>query len=387
MNEEDFDLEKVKKVLGAKRQFIHGDAAVCYGALLAGCNFFGGYPITPASEIAEMMARLLPKVGGRYIQMEDELASMASIIGSSWTGAKAMTATSGPGFSLMQENIGFAAMSETPVVVANVQRSGPSTGQPTLGAQGDVMQGKYGSHGDYHPIVLSPNTIQETVELTIKSFNLAEEYRTPVFLYISADLGHMREMIEIPDNVDLFYRKEPKVGPDEYIPFGEGSYGKKKVPEFAPFGTGYKTYVTGLTHDEHGFPATDDQEDHDKLIRRQIEKVTDDRELLTDIEERNIDDADVAILSYGVASRSALGAVNLARKQGKKVGYFRMKTLWPFPIKAVEELSQKVDKIVVAEMNLGQMYHKVNEYAECEVVLAGKIGGELHRPDEILEVI
>ena len=381
MNE---DFERAKKVIGGAKQFIHGDTAVSYGALLAGCRFFGGYPITPASEIAEQMSRLLPKVGGTYIQMEDELASIAAVIGSSWTGAKAMTATSGPGFSLMQENLGFASMSETPLVLVNVQRSGPSTGQPTLGAQGDMMQARYGSHGDYHPIVLSPNTIQETLEMTIKCFNLAEEYRCPVFLMICADLGHMREMVEIPQQVDLFERKKPKVPREEYVPFGQGTYGKKKVPEMAIFGTGYHTYVTGLTHDEMGFPATDDQEDHDRLIRRQIEKVTDDREALTDIEQRNIDDADIAIVSYGIASRSALEAMRKAREQGKKVGYFRLKTIWPFPSHAIEELSQQMDKIVVAEMNLGQMYHKVNEYASCEVTLASKIGGELHAPNEIL---
>ncbi len=377
-------LEKVKKALGPKKQFIHGDTAVCYGALLAGCNFFGGYPITPASEIAEMMAKLLPKVGGVVIQMEDELAGMASIIGASWTGAKAMTATSGPGFSLMQENIGFAFMSETPVVLANVQRSGPSTGQPTLGAEGDMMQARYGSHGDYQSITLSPNTIQETMEFTIKAFNLAEEYRCPVFVMTSADIGHMREMVTIPEEVETFERKKPKVPPEEYVPFGKGQYGKEKVPEFAPFGTGYKTYVTGLTHNEFGFPATDDQQDHDRLIRRQIEKVTDDREKLTDIEQRDMEDADVALVSYGLASRSALGALSVARERGEKVGYFRLKTIWPFPIKAINEMSKKVDKIIVAEMNTGQIYHKVKEYADCEVVLSSKIGGEVHTPNEIL---
>lgn len=377
-------LERVKKVIGPRKQFIHGDTAVSYGALLAGCSFFAGYPITPASEIAEKMAVLLPKVGGIYIQMEDEIASIAAVIGSSWTGAKAMTATSGPGFSLMQENLGFAAMSETPLVVVNVQRSGPSTGQPTLGAQGDMMQARYGSHGDYHPIVLSPNTIQETLEMTIRCFNLAEEYRCPVFLMICADLGHMRERVEIPQEVELVERKKPTVPRQEYVPFGEGQYGKKKVPEMAIFGTGYRTYVTGLTHDERGLPATNEKEDHDRLIRRQIEKITDDREVLTDIEERHIDDADVAIVSYGITSRSALEAVRKAREQGKKVGYFRLKTIWPFPNQAIEKLSEKVDKIVVAEMNLGQMYHKVNEYASCEVVLASKIGGEIHTPNEIL---
>ncbi len=385
----DEELDRVKRVLGDEKQFIHGDNAVAYGALLAGCRFFGGYPITPASEIAEKMSELLPKVGGKYIQMEDELGSIASVIGSSWAGAKAMTATSGPGYSLMQENIGFAHMSETPAVIVNVQRSGPSTGQPTLGAQGDIMQTQYGSHGDYSVITLSPNNIQECMEFTIKAFNLAEEYRTPVSLMLSADLGHMREMVEIPQEFETFYRKEPKVDPDEYIPFGKGEYGKEKVPEFGVFGKGFRTYVTGLTHDEKGFPATDDQEDHDKLIRRQIEKITDDREELTDIERRRLEDADIAILSYGIASRSAMGAMKEARKEGKNVGYFRLKTLWPFPIKAVEELSKKVDKIVVAEMNLGQIYHKVCEHAEagCEVALADKIGGEIHSPEEILKEV
>ena len=381
------DLEKAKKVIGKKKQFIHGDTAIAYGALLAGCRFFGGYPITPASEIAEKMAEMLPRVGGKYIQMEDELGSIASVIGSSWAGAKAMTATSGPGFSLMQENIGFAHMSETPLVLANVQRSGPSTGQPTLGAQGDIMQTRYGTHGDIAAITLSPNNIQETLDYTIRAFNLAEEYRTPVFLMICADVGHMREMVEIPDEVETFERKKPKVPPSEYVPFGEGQYGKKKVPEFGVFGEGYHTYVTGLTHDKYGFPATDDQKDHETLIMRQVEKILDDREVLTDVEKRNLDDADVAIVSYGITSRSAIGAMNKGREKGMNIGYLRMKTIWPFPIKEIEELSKKVDKIVVAEMNLGQMFHKVREHADCEVVLAPKIGGEIHSPDEILREV
>jgi len=378
------ELEKAKKVIGDESQFIHGDTAVAYGALLAGCRFFGGYPITPASEIAETMAEILPKVGGKYIQMEDELGSIASVIGSSWAGAKAMTATSGPGLSLMQENIGFAHMSETPLVLADVQRSGPSTGQPTLGAQGDIMQTRYGSHGDFAAITLSPNNIQETLDYTIRAFNLAEKYRTPVFLMLSADLGHMREMVKIPKEVNTFERKQPKVAPEDYVPFGKGEYGKEKVPEFGVFGDGYHTYVTGLTHDEQGFPATDDQEDHDNLIRRQVEKILDDREELTDVEKRNLDDADVALLSYGITSRSAMGALKKGREEGKNLGYLRLKTLWPFPIKEIKELSKNVDNIVVAEMNLGQIYHKVVEHADCEVRLADKIGGEVHSPDEIL---
>ena len=378
------ELELAKKAIGDKSQFIHGDTAVAYGALLAGCRFFGGYPITPASEIAEKMSDLLPKVGGKYIQMEDELGSIASVIGSPWAGAKAMTATSGPGLSLMQENIGFAHMSETPLVLADVQRSGPSTGQPTLGAQGDIMQTRYGSHGDFAAITLSPNNIQETLDYTIRAFNLAEEYRTPVFLMLSADLGHMREMVEIPDEVETFERKQPKVDPEDYVPFGKGEYGKEKVPEFGVFGDGYHTYVTGLTHDEQGFPATDDQEDHDRLIRRQVEKILDDREELTDVEKRKLDDADVAILSYGITSRSAMGALKKGREQGKKLGYLRLKTLWPFPIQEIKDLSETVDKIIVAELNLGQIYHKVVEHADCEVALADKIGGEVHSPDEIL---
>ncbi len=379
-----YDIQKVKKVLGKDKQFIHGDTALCYGALLAGCNFYGGYPITPASEVFEMMSKFMPKLGGVCIQMEDEIASIASIIGASWAGAKSFTATSGPGFSLMQENFGYACMTETPVVIANVQRSGPSTGQPTLGAQGDMMQARYGSHGDFEVIALAPNTIQETMEFTIKAFNLAEEYRAPVFIMADGDLGHMREMVTIPDELELFERKKPKVPPEEYIPFGPGQYGKKKVPEFGVFGTGYHTYVTGLTHNEKGLPATDDQEEHDRLVRRLCEKITDDREKLTDIEERHMEDADVALVSYGMSARSALGALNIARKDGKKVGYFRLKTIWPFPEKAIEELSQKVDKIVVIEMNTGQIYHKVKEYADCEVVLSSKIGGEFHSPNEIL---
>lgn len=382
------ELEEIKKVLGPRVQFEQGDITAAYGALLAGCTFFAGYPITPATETAEAMSQLLPKVGGVYIQMEDEIGSISAVIGASWAGARAMTATSGPGFSLMMENIGYAAMTETPCVIVNVQRSGPSTGQPTMGAQGDMLQAKWGSHGDYEIIAFSPNSVQEVLDLTIHCFNMAEKYRVPVMLMTDGDVGHMREKIVIPDEVEIVNRVPATIEKGEYVPFRTGYTHKGSlVPEFAPFGSGYRTYVTGLTHDERGLPVTDDAEVHTRMIKRIVEKVTGDTEKITLYEEKYTDDCDSAVVSYGITSRSALTAVEMARAKGIKVGYFRMISAWPFPIRQMEELGQKVKRIYVPEMNLGQMVHPIREYSCAECIPIPKIGGEVHLPAEILHFL
>ncbi|MBU7046943.1 MAG: 2-oxoacid:acceptor oxidoreductase subunit alpha [Theionarchaea archaeon] len=384
----EIELEEIKKVLGPRVQFEQGDITCAYGALLAGCTFFGGYPITPATETAEIMSQLLPRVGGVYIQMEDEIASISAVIGAAWAGAKSMTATSGPGFSLMMENIGYACMTETPCVIVNVQRSGPSTGQPTMGAQGDMLQARWGTHGDHEVIAFSPNSVQETMDLTIHSFNMAEKYRVPVMLMMDADVGHMREKIVIPDEVEIIDRVPATIEKGEYVPFRTGfTHEGSLVPEFAPFGSGYRTYVTGLTHDERGLPVTDNAEVHTRMVTRIVEKITRDREKITLYEEKYTDDCDIAVVSYGITSRSALTAVELARKKGIKAGYFRMISAWPFPIKQMRELGEKVKKIYVPEMNLGQMIHPIREYSCVESISVPKIGGEVHQPAEILSVL
>ena len=363
------DPNRIRRVLGNSTQFLQGDMACVYGGILAGCSFFGGYPITPATEIAEGMSRLLPKVGGMYLQMEDEIGSIASIIGASWAGAKSMTATSGPGFSLMMENYGYAVMTETPCVIVNVQRGGPSTGLPTLGSQGDMMQVKWGTHGDFETLVLSPSTVQECLDLTIESFNLAERYRNPVFLMMDGEIGHLHERIIIPDEdtLSIIERKQgdPRINPNE------------KIPLFPTFGKGYRSFVTGLTHNDQGLPATFDQQEHERLITRITHKITDDREKLTMVEKIGLDDADIAFVAYGANARPAAYAVNLARKKGIKAGLLRLKLIWPFPIKEIEQLSESVKTIVVPEMNLGQIVHPVQEYAQgnCTVISAPKIGG------------
>ncbi|PNX48563.1 MAG: 2-oxoglutarate synthase subunit alpha, partial [Thermoplasmata archaeon M8B2D] len=339
------DPKKIREVLGNKVQFILGDMACVYGGLLAGVSFFGGYPITPASEVAEGMARMLPRVGGTYIQMEDEIGSIAAVIGAAWGGAKSMTATSGPGFSLMMENYGFAVMTETPCVIVNVQRTGPSTGQPTLGAQGDMMQARYGTHGDFEAIALAPSTVQECLDFTIEAFNLSEKYRNPVCVMTDGEMGHLRERIVLPDEKDLklIKRVEATIPKNKYIPFTNSQTVKgSKVPDFPTFGTGYHTYVTGLTHNEKGFPATDKQKDHEKLVKRITEKITDDADKLVKVEKFNLDDADTIFITYGASARPAETAMDLARSKGKKVGMLRLQIVWPFPEKIVAKLAKQV---------------------------------------------
>jgi len=383
--------EIIRKVLGDKVQFIQGDMACVYGGLLAGCSFFGGYPITPASEVAEGMARRLPRVKGTYIQMEDEIGSIAAVIGAAWGGAKSMTATSGPGFSLMMENYGYAVMTETPCVIVNVQRTGPSTGQPTLGAQGDMMQARWGTHGDLEAIALAPSTVQECMDFTIEAFNLSEKYRHPVCVMTDGEIGHLRERIIIPDEkeLNLIERVPATIDKNKFIPFTNSQTKDRKVPDFPTFGSGYHTYVTGLTHNEAGFPATDKQMDHEKLVRRITSKITDDKEKLVSVERLYLEDADIAFVTYGASARPAESAVEMGRKNGIKVGMLRLKIVWPFPEKEILQLAKQVDKIIVPEMNLGQIYHPITEfsYGHCDVVSAPKIGGEMHYPNELYKYL
>ena len=366
--------------------FTMGDIASAEGALSAGCRYFGGYPITPATEIAEWMALRMPEVGGAYVQYEDEIASITSVIGASWTGAKAMTATSGPGVSLMLEAIGLAVMTETPLVLVNIMRGGPSTGQPTKGQQGDVMQAKWGSHGDYQIIALTPASVQEMFDQTVQAFNLSERYRTPVFVLADETVGHMREKLVIPDEKDLKleYRKLPTVDPEKYLPFKPDD---DLVPPMALLGSKYQFYATGLTHDQRGYPS--DKEDVQiELITRLNDKILKNSDKIIDVEEYMLEDAKIGVIAYGTPSRSAKRAIKEARNQGIKVGLLRFKTVWTFPEEQVADLASKVDHIVVAEQNLGQVYHMVRSAAApTKVHLMTKPAGMPQLPHEILKKI
>jgi len=368
--------------------FMMGDEACAEGAIAAGCRFFAGYPITPATEIAERMSRRLPEVGGIYIQMEDELASMAAVLGASWAGVKAMTATSGPGFSLMMENLGLGIMTETPCVVVNVQRGAPSTGLPTLVGQGDMMQARWGSHGPYEIIALSPSSPQELFDLTIKAFNLAEKYRTPVLVMTDAEVGHITEKVAIPppEEVEIFPRRKATVPPEEYLPFEPD---EDCVPPMVNFGEGYRIHVTGLTHDERGYPVTDDPQAQERLVRRLIEKIRRNREDIIELEERGLDDAEVVVLSYGISARAALWPIEMARREGIRVGYLRLITVWPFPEGRIRELARKVKAFVVPEINYGQIALEVERCAagQAEVILVPHAGGDIHKPEKVLEAI
>ena len=383
-----FDYERVMRVLGPREKFAQGDVACAYGALLGGCGFFAGYPITPATEVAEALSRLMPRLGGTFIQMEDELASISAIIGAAWAGARSCTATSGPGFSLMQEGIGYACMTETPCVVIDVQRSGPSTGQPTEPAQGDMLQARWGSHGDFETICLAPATVQECVDLTRLAFDLAEEYRTLVLVMTDGEIGHMRERILLPgpDEVSLRPRQRPEGPRETYVPFRAV---RGKVPDFADFGTGFRTYVTGLTHDERGLPATDDAEAHTALVGRQCAKVNDSVEALTRVELDAEEGATVGLVSYGVSARSAAGAVRLLRAEGRKVSHLRLIGVFPFPERAVRDFAAGLDRLVVPEMNLGQVCHVVREAVDgaARVERVSRIGGEMIRPEQVARAV
>jgi len=364
-----------------------GNVACAEGALAAGCRFFAGYPITPSSEIAEVLSRRLPMVGGKFIQMEDEIGAMGATIGASLGGVKAMTATSGPGFSLKQENLGFAAMAEVPCVIINVQRGGPSTGLPTHAAQGELMQARWGTHGDHPIIVLSPCSVRETYDMTVKAFNLSEKYRTPVILLSDEIVGHLTEKVEVPpiEELGLINRKKPTVSPDKYLPY---EMDETDIPAMANFGEGYRYHVTGLAHDETGFPTNDPLKIEAQLERlnRKIDRYRDD---IVEIETLYTDDAEILVISFGSTARSARRAVANARKNGTKAGLLRLKTVWPMPYREIEAIGANVKRIIVAEMNLGQLAHEV-EWAvrrSKPVVRVNKINGEPITPKEIYNSI
>ena len=368
-------------------QLMQGNEACGWGALAAGCRFFGGYPITPSTEIAELLARNLPKVGGRFIQMEDEIASIAAIIGASVAGAKSMTATSGPGFSLMQENLGYAYMAEVPCVVVNVQRGGPSTGLPTKVAQADMMQAKWGTHGDYYPIALAPSSVRECFDLTIKAFNLAETYRSPVMLLSDEVLGHMREVVTLPDpeEIQIVTRTKPIDPPEWYKPF-------EITPDFrspmASFGDGYRFHMTGLTHDESGFPTSKQNEIRDKLSKLKM-KIMRHQEQICEIRTDLMDDAHIMVFAYGSTARAARQAIRIARKKRFKVGMVQPLTIWPFPDQKIAEQLEKVDMVVVPELNQGQLIGEIERLSRrhIRVVPLQRFDGELLTPAQIVDVI
>jgi len=367
--------------------YLDGDYALAEGALAAGCRFFAGYPITPSTETAERFSERIPSVGGVFIQMEDELASISALIGAVWGGQKVMTVTSGPGFSLMMENIGLACMLETPLVIANVQRGGPSTGLPTLTGQQDMMQVKWGSHGDYKIIAFSPDSPQECFDLTIEAFNLSETYRVPTFVMTDECVGHMHEKVVIPpaEEIELVERKWYTGPKDKYLPFKPD---KDMIPFMVKIGEGYHFHITGLTHDEQGYPVIN-AECQDVLVRHLNDKITMNADKIIRTEEEKIDNAEVIVISYGITSRVTTKAVRKAREAGIKVGTIRLITVWPFPEKRIKELAKKVKAFVVPEINYGQMVLEVERCAagQAPAVHVPHCGGWVHDPDDIFKAI
>lgn len=366
-------------------KLMQGNEAIGWGALAAGCRFYAGYPITPSTEIAELLARELPRLGGKFIQMEDEIAGMAAIIGASIGGLKAMTATSGPGFSLMQENIGYAVMAEVPCVVVDVQRLGPSTGGPTSASQGDYMQARWGTHGDHPIIALSPCSVKQSFDLSVAAFNLSEKYRTPVILLTDEVIGHMREPVELPgfDTVDVVERivDEP---PDQYVPFRNAP---GDVPPMASFGRGYRYHITGLFHDPMGFP-TQRLDEIDPWLERVNHKLDRHLDEITMVEEDGLEGIRTAVVAYGASARSARHAVKMARTRGCRIGMLTLLTVWPFPEALIEQLGDRVDRIIVPEMNLGQMALEVERMVgRKKVVRVNRANGEMVTPQMILDAI
>ena len=367
-------------------KFMQGNEAVSWGALAAGCRFYAGYPITPSTEIAEILSRELPKVGGKFIQMEDEIASLAACIGASVGGLKSMTATSGPGFSLMQEHIGYAAMTEIPCVIVDVQRLGPSTGQPTSVSQGDVMQARWGSHGDHPIIVLSASSVAQAFDVTVAAFNFSEKYRTPVILLLDEVIGHMREKINLPDleSVTRLERMGTTVPPEWYRPYGDTV---SDVPPMADFGSGYRYHITGMLHDPMGYPTQrlDEIDPWIKRVHRKIERNLAD---IVMVEEDGTGSANTVVLAYGATARSAWHAVRQARQRRHKVGLVTLLTLWPFPGEMIDRLGRTARRIIVPEMNLGQLALEVERVAgRQKVVRVNRADGEMIPPQMILEAI
>ncbi|HEY3315610.1 MAG TPA: 2-oxoacid:acceptor oxidoreductase subunit alpha [Bacillota bacterium] len=371
-------------------RLMQGNEACVEGAIAAGCRFYAGYPITPSTEIAELMSERLPRIGGRFIQMEDEIGSMAAVIGASLGGRKAMTATSGPGFSLKQENIGFAAVTEVPCVIVDVQRFGPSTGQPTSPGQGDVMAARWGTHGDHPAVVLSPWSVRETFDLTVRAFNLAEKLRTPVILLSDEVIAHMREKVELPDpaSIEVVDRRRPTVDADEYLAYGpapgdEGQEGY--IPPMADFGDGYRYHVTALFHGLDGFP-TGDHAESDFLLRRINAKIETRRSEIIQVARESLSDAEVVVVAYGCTARPAVSAVREARARGIKAGLLRLVTIWPFADEVIQETANTGRVFIVPEMNLGQVSREVERalHGAARVVPFARVDTELFTPDEIL---
>lgn len=365
--------------------FMQGNQSIAEAAVTAGCEFFAGYPITPANEILEHLTKQLPKNGGVAIQMEDEIASLAAVIGASWTGVKAMTATSGPGFSLMQENIGYAFMTETPLVIVDVQRIGPSTGQATKCGQGDVMQARWGTHSDYTSIVLSPNSVQELYDLTIRAFNLAEKYRTPVIVLTDEITAHMREQITIPsrNQIEIVNRRKPNTEEKAF-------FGLEEIPPMPSVGEGFNVAVTGSTHNEYGIRFTADPQVHRKLVERLVGKIEKNAKQIVAVEACNVENCEVGVVAYGCTSRTVYETIEYAKMEKINVGFVRLKTLWPFPADAVRKLAEHAEKIFVPELNLKQIFHWVKKTVNgsVEVIPVNKIGGgEMITPEELLAEI
>lgn len=380
-------IKSSKKSKEIEERLMQGNEAVVEGAIAAGCRFFAGYPITPASEIAEQCSAKLPKVGGTFIQMEDEIASIGAVIGASLAGCKAMTATSGPGFSLMQENLGFACVAEVPCVIADVMRGGPSTGLPTNPSQGDVQQARWGTHGDHPIIAVYPSTVPECFHIVVRAFNLAEKYRTPVILLMDEVVAHMREKLRIPapDEIEVFNRVKPSMPPEWYIPYEDTPQG---IPPMANFGEGYRYHVTGLIHDIRGFPTTKPDE-VDSFMRRIFRKIEQHLDDIQQVERFMLDEADIAVVAYGSVARSAKRAVRDARAKGIKAGLLRLITVWPFCKKAVEEALQTCKVFLVPEMNAGQISAEVERAVQgrAKVFSINRCDGQLMTPGEILDCI
>lgn len=375
------ELEQVKNLLKPGDYYLSGNEAAAEGAIACGCDFYAGYPITPSSEIMERMAQRLPELGRCFVQMEDEIGSISAVIGASWAGARAMTATSGPGFSLMMEGLGYAVFTETPLVVMDIQRAGPCTGQATRVGAGDIMQAKWGMHGDVQVIALSPWSVQEMYELGIQAFNLAEKYRVPVVLLGEEAIGHLRERIRIPERVPIIRRDRSKDRP----PFGTEE--PAGIPPMPAFGEGAHLLVTGSTHDPWGVRRTEDPEVHQRLVERINRKILARREEICRTEEYFLQDAEEAVIAYGFTARSALYAVRRLREKGRKVGLLRLQTLWPFPEQEVHTLSRRVKRILVPEMNLGQVLGEVQKVARCQVQAYNQVNGEIIHPEAILELM
>ena len=363
---------------------LQGNEAIVEGALAAGCSFFAGYPITPATEISEVMSVRLPAMGGTFIQMEDEIASMGAVIGASLAGAKSMTASSGPGFSLMQENLGFACIAEVPCVIVDVMRGGPSTGLPTNVSQGDVMQARWGTHGDHPIIVLAVSTTRDCFDITVKAFNLSEKYRTPVIILSDEVVAHTREMISIPrrDEIEVVDRIKPNMPPDWYIPYENNSRG---VPPMGIFGDGYRYHVTGLVHDVRGFP-TQRQDEIVPFMNRLFRKINQHFWDIAMVNEEMTEDADILVIAYGSVARSARRAVKQARERGIKAGLLQLVTIWPFPRQVIEPHLRNVKAVLVPELNMGQISREVKRInqGQARVDTLNRIDGNLITPDEIV---